>query len=240
MKLFKMFFLILTFGLSVSSYAKDNLIWNDPLQDSIQINAPLEYIDSYNKYIVLNHDLKVRVSDFGKVEKNNKNRKYMLQKYGVQVFNQGKVYTIFESLVSLVSLVSLDSFVDFELLYHDKNIFAFRIREDSVINYMKKPYKNLSVNVFFYNFKNNKFIQIPVLNSDGIEGSKNVDLLKGDQVIYNSKNGYYSYSASIKRVGLNKVDIFRFSIGSKLNCISSTLGCEIFGVLPAQLNIKTK
>ena len=234
MNFVKLFLFTLVFSLSVSSYAKDNLIWNDPLQDSIQINSPLEYIDSYNKYIVLNHDLKVRVSDFGKVEKNNKNRKYMLQKYGVQVFNQGKVYTIFESLVPL------DSFVDFELLYHDKNIFAFRIREDSVINYMKKPYRNLSVNVFFYNLKNNKFVQIPVLNSDSIEGSKNVDLLKGDQVIYNSKNGYYSYSASIKRVGLNKVDILRFSIGSKLNCISSTLGCDIFGILPAQLNIKTK
>ncbi len=48
------------------------------------------------------------------------------------------------------------------LLYNDKNIVAFRIRENSNIDYVKEPYKNFTANAYFYNLINNKFIEVPV------------------------------------------------------------------------------
>ncbi|EPL0173813.1 hypothetical protein N1009_003648, partial [Acinetobacter baumannii] len=141
-------------------YAKDNSEWNDYLQDSTQINSPIEYIDSYNKYTVIKSNLKIKLVDFGNISKTKKDIKYSLKKYGVQILNRKELYNIFEGKVPLKSNV------DFTLLYNDKNIVAFRIRENSNIDYVKEPYKNFTANVYFYNLINNKFIEVPVLNSD--------------------------------------------------------------------------
>ena len=52
-------------------YAKENSEWNDYLQDSTQINSPIEYIDSYNKYTVINPNLKIKLVDFGNMANSN-------------------------------------------------------------------------------------------------------------------------------------------------------------------------
>lgn len=54
--------------------------WNDYLQDSTQINSPIEYIDSYNKYTVINPNLKIKLGDFGNINKTKKEIKYSLKK----------------------------------------------------------------------------------------------------------------------------------------------------------------
>ncbi len=69
---------------------KKNSEWNDYLQDSTQINSPIEYIDSYNKYTVLNPNLKIKLVDFGNINK-IKNIKYSLKKYGVQILNRKSI-----------------------------------------------------------------------------------------------------------------------------------------------------
>ena len=99
-------------------YSKVSDDWNDPIQDAIQINTPVEFIDSYGKYIVL--------------YKNKNGIKYILKNYGVDLLNGNKIYTIFRSSISL------NSNVDLTLLYRDKNIVAFRIRESSNIDYVKQ------------------------------------------------------------------------------------------------------
>lgn len=64
----------------VNVFAKSNNSWNDIEQDSIQVNKPIEYIDIYNKYSMINSKLKVKLVDYGNVEKNKKNIKYTLKK----------------------------------------------------------------------------------------------------------------------------------------------------------------
>ncbi|MFX8768895.1 hypothetical protein [Acinetobacter baumannii] len=201
-------------------YAKENSEWNDYLQDSTQINSPIEYIDSYNKYTVLNPNLKIKLVDFGNINKIKKDIKYSLKKYGVQILNRKEVYNIFEGKVPLKSNV------DFTLLYNDKNIVAFRIRENSNIDYVKEPYKNFTANAYFYNLINNKFIEVPVLNSDSEDKSKSTDILQGDQLTYDSKKGQYIYLANIKSYKTGKTQSIKTIFNSNLKCISSTLGCE--------------
>lgn len=176
----KNFCFLLLLVLSSNTFANvDNL--NDYLQDSTQINSPIEYIDTYNKYTVINTNLKIKLVDFGDIQKTKKEIKYTLKKYGVQILNKKEVYNVFESKVPLKSNV------DFTLLYNDKNIVAFRIRENSNIDYVKEPYKNFTANAYFYNLINNKFIEVPVLNSDSEDKSKATDILQGDQLTYDSK-----------------------------------------------------
>lgn len=201
--------------------------WNDYLQDSTQINSPIEYIDSYNKYTVINPNLKIKLVDFSNINKTKKEIKYSLKKYGVQILNRKEVYNIFESKVPLKSNV------DFTLLYNDKNIIVFRIRENSNIDYVKEPYKNFTANAYFYNVVNNKFIELPVLNSNSKDQSKSTDILQGDQLTYDSKKGQYIYLANIKSYKKGKIQSVKTVFNSNLKCISSTLGCERIGALSA-------
>lgn len=60
-------------------YAKEKSEFNDYLQDSTQINSPIEYIDSYNKYTVINPNLKIKLVDFSNINKTKKEIKYSLK-----------------------------------------------------------------------------------------------------------------------------------------------------------------
>ena len=58
-------------------------------------------------------------------------KKYTLKKYGVQILNNGKIYYLFKITTPLKSNI------DFNSLYHDKNIIAFRVCDNSTIDYVK-------------------------------------------------------------------------------------------------------
>ena len=86
----KLFFLsvIVFFTISFNGcYAKENSSWSDYLQDSIQVKSPVEYMDVYNNYAVVNPNLKIKLTNFGNIDKTKKNINYTLKKYGVQVLN---------------------------------------------------------------------------------------------------------------------------------------------------------
>lgn len=74
----KIFCFLLLFVLSSNTFANVDK-WNDYLQDSTQINSPIEYIDSYNKYTVINPNLKIKLVDFGNINKTKKEIKYSLK-----------------------------------------------------------------------------------------------------------------------------------------------------------------
>ncbi|MCH7292739.1 hypothetical protein MMP65_14920 [Acinetobacter sp. ANC 3926] len=213
-------------------YAKENSSWNDYLQDSTQVKSPVEYIDAYNKYSVINPNLKIKLTDFGNIDKTKKNINYTLKKYGVQILNGKVVYDV------LRTAVPVESNVDLALLYHDKAILAFRVREVSTINYVKIPFKRNQVTTFLYNIRNNNFIGIPVIHSDSEDKSEQTDLLMGDQVTYDAKKGLYTYLANVKTYQDGKIFPFKLVLNSSLKCISSTLGCETTGVLAAEKDIK--
>lgn len=127
----------------------------------------------------------------------------------------------------------LQSNVDLALLYHDKAILAFRMRELSTVNYVKIPFKRNRVSAFLYNIKNNNFTEIPVILSDSEDGDEKTDLLMGDQVTYDAKKGQYTYLANVKTYTDGKVSPFKAVFNINLKCISLTLGCETIGVLKA-------
>ncbi|ENV80743.1 hypothetical protein F942_00565 [Acinetobacter ursingii ANC 3649] len=127
----------------------------------------------------------------------------------------------------------LQSNVDLALLYHDKAILAFRMRELSTVNYVKIPFKRNRVSAFLYNIKNNNFTEIPVILSDSEDGDEKTDLLMGDQVTYDAKKGQYAYLANVKTYTDGKVSPFKAVFNINLKCISLTLGCETIGVLKA-------
>ncbi|WP_313036279.1 hypothetical protein [Acinetobacter sp.] len=210
-------------------FAKSNNSWNDIDQDSIQVSKPIEYIDSYNKYSMINAKLKVKLVDYGNIEKNKKNIRYTLKNYGVEVFNNLSVYRVFKSTAALKSEV------DFNLLYSDRDIFAFRIRKNSTIDYVEFPYKNYSVETYVYDIKSNNYVLIDVLNSDSNTVEGKTDLLQGDQFTFNTKTGNYTYLANIKYAGKNKIGIFKVNLNKKLKCLSSTLGCGNIGFQTAEL-----
>ena len=74
----KIFCFLLLFVLSSNTFANVDK-WSDYLQDSTQINSPIEYIDSYNKYTVINPNLKIKLVDFGNINKTKKDIKYSLK-----------------------------------------------------------------------------------------------------------------------------------------------------------------
>lgn len=213
-------------------YSKENPLWKDCLQDSTQVKLPIDYIDAYNKYSAIRPDLKIMLRDFGDINKTKKDIKYTLKKYGIQVLNGKDVYNI------LRTAVPLQSNVDLALLYHDKDILAFRTRELSTVNYVKVPFKRNSVSAFLYNIKNNNFTEIPVILSDSEDGDEKTDLLMGDQVTYDAKKGQYTYLANVKTYKDGKTSPFKITVNVNLKCISSTLGCETTGVLAAEKETK--
>lgn len=213
-------------------YAKENPLWNDYLQDSTQVKSPIDYIDTYNKYSAIRPDLKIMLRDFGDINKTKKDIKYTLKKYGIQVLNGKGVYNV------LRTAIPLQSHVDLALLYHDKDILAFRTRELSTVNYVKAPFKRSNVSAFLYNIKNNNFTEIPVILSDSEDGDEKTDLLMGDQVTYDAKKGQYTYLANVKTYKDGKISPFKITVNVNLKCISSTLGCETTGVLAAEKETK--
>ncbi len=222
----KLFFLkvMVLCGISLNvCYAKENSSWNDYLQDAAQVNSPVEYIDVYNKYSVINPNLKIKLTDFGNIDKTKKNIDYTLKKYGIQILNGKDIYDV------LRTAVPLQSNVDLALLYHDKDILAFRMRELSTVNYVKIPFKRNRVSAFLYNIKNNNFTEIPVILSDSEDGDEKTDLLMGDQVTYDAKKGQYTYLANVKTYTDGKVSPFKAVFNINLKCISLTLGCETIG-----------
>ncbi len=79
----KLFFLRVMVACSISfnfCYAKENSSWNDYLQDSTQVKSPVEYLDVYNNYSVINPNLKIKLTDFGNIDKTKKNINYTLKK----------------------------------------------------------------------------------------------------------------------------------------------------------------
>ncbi|MGN5764509.1 hypothetical protein ACNQO6_09150 [Acinetobacter calcoaceticus] len=229
--MYKLCFLSMVIASSIC-YAEESSSWNDYLQDSAQVKSPVEYIGAYNKYSAIRPDLKIMLRDFGDINKTKKDIKYTLKKYGIQVLNGKDVYDV------LRTAVPLQSHVDLALLYHDKDILAFRTRELSTVNYVKVPFKRNSVSVFLYNIKNNNFTEIPVILSNSDEGNEKTDLLMGDQVTYDAKKGQYTYLANIKTYKDGKISPFKITVNVNLKCISSTLGCETTGVLAAEKETK--
>lgn len=223
------FAMIIACGVSLNvCYAKENSLWNDYLQDATQINSPVEYIGTYNKYSAIKPNLKIMLRDFGDINKTKKNVTYTLKKYGIQVLNGKDVYNV------LRTAVPLQSNIDLTLLYHDKDILAFRTRELSTVNYVKVPFKRNRVSAFLYNIKNNNFIEIPVILSDSQDSDQKTDLLMGDQVTYDDKKGWYTYLANVKTYENGKTSPFKITLNANLKCISSTLGCETTGILDAK------
>lgn len=233
----KINFLFLLFGLNLIIpyvFAKTNNGWDDYMQDAIQINSPIEFIDEYNKYTVIDPKKKIRLTDFGNIERNKSGVKYTLKNYGVQILNNNKVYNVFKTTTTL------KSYVDFDLLYHDKNIVAFRIRDNSTVDYVKEPFRSFLVDTYVYNLSSNKFAIIPVLNSDSELDGKQLNLLQGDQFTFNSKKGIYTYLANIKYAKNGKIGTFKVDLNNSLKCISATLGCENVGLSTAELDSASK
>ncbi|WP_288397439.1 hypothetical protein [uncultured Acinetobacter sp.] len=229
MKFINTFVMIIACGVSFNvCYAKENPSWSDYLQDATQINSPVEYIDTYNKYSVISPNFKIKLTDFGNIEKTKKNITYTLKKYGVQVLNGRYVYNLFETTTPLKSNV------DFSLLYYDKSIVAFRVKEIGTIDYVRVPFKKFQVTTYLYNIKDNNFTEIPVILSNSDEGNEKTDLLMGDQVTYDAKKGLYTYLANVKTYKDGKTSPFKVTLNANLKCISSTLGCETIGVLKAK------
>lgn len=74
--------LLLLISLSYISYspASTQNEWNDITQDSIQIKKPIEYIDQYDKYILINKKFKIKLKEFGDVKKSKNNISYIQKK----------------------------------------------------------------------------------------------------------------------------------------------------------------
>lgn len=227
--------LIYTFVFTIPiCFSKDIDFFGDLKEDSIQVNEPVKFIDEYNGYTVINKNKKIKLTDFGNIEKNKNGVKYILKSYGVQILNNGKVFNVFKTTTPVKSNV------DFNLLYHDKNIVAFRVRDNSTIDYVKKPFRSFVVNTYIYNLTSNKFSTVPVLNFESELDGKKLDLLQGDQFTFNPKKGTYTYLANIKYANNRKKETFQVDLNVSLKCISASLGCDNVGLSLAEIDVVGK
>lgn len=235
MRALKILILILGFGfIYTNTYAKKNDSWSDISQDSIQMRSPVDFIDSYGRYTVIGVNKKIKLVDFGDIEKNKKGYNYTLKNYGVQILNGSNIYNVFKTTTTL------NSSVDFNLLYHDKKVVVFRVRDNSTVDYIKNPFKSFLVNTYIYNLNLNKFSTIPVLNSESDLTGKQLDLLQGDQLIFNSKKGTYTYLANIKYAKSGKLGVYKVELNDSLKCIAASQGCDNIGISSAEIETVNK
>ena len=61
-------------------FSKSINSWNDTNQDSIQINGPVDFIDTFNNYSVISKNIKIKLTDFGDIEKNKAGKKIYIKK----------------------------------------------------------------------------------------------------------------------------------------------------------------
>ena len=82
-------------------------------------------LDQFGRFSQLNKNLKLSLVDYGDKNKKYSGGDYILKSYGVEVLNSQKTYILYQGTVPLKSTV------DLKILYQDKKIVAFRIREFS-------------------------------------------------------------------------------------------------------------
>lgn len=218
MKIIKFLVIIGSF-FSLSCHSK-NIDWNDYQQSAIQINEPVLFLDQFGKFSQLNNNLKLSLIDYGNKNKKYSGGNYVLKSYGIEALNNQKEYYLFQSTVPLKSSV------DLKILYQDKKIVAFRTREFSEIDYVKRPYKKFSSNLFIYNKLSNLVVEAPVVDSSSANlESDYVNILAGDNFSYILKEKKYLYEADV-RESSGKLEKYKLILNSELKCLSSTLGCE--------------
>lgn len=76
------------------------------------------------------------------------------------------------------------------------------------------------------------------MNSESELDGKQLNLLSGDQLTFNSKKGIYTYLTNIKYTSNDRVGIFKVDLSNSLKCISATLGCENLGLDLVEINSK--
>ena len=219
MKIIKSVVIISSIFFSLSCHTK-NIDWNDYQQIVVQINEPVLFLDQFGRFSQLNKNFKLGLVDYGNKNKKYSGGEYILKSYGVEVLNNQKDYTLYQSTVPLKSNI------DLKVLYQDQKIVAFRIREFSDVDYVKRPYKRFISNFFIYNKFSNLVIEAPLINSSSTNlGSDYESILAGDSFSYIKKEKKYLYNANIREIN-GKVNIYKLILDSDLDCLESTLGCE--------------
>lgn len=218
MKIIKFLVIISTF-FSLSCHS-NNIDWNDYQQSAIQTNEPILFLDQFGSFSQLNENLKLGLVDYGNKNKKYSGGNYILKSYGVEVFNNRIEYTLFQSTVPLKSSV------DLKILYQDEKIVAFRTREFSEIDYVKRAYKKFSSNIFIYNKLSNLVVEVPVVDSSSKSLESNyLNILAGDNFSYFVKEREYLYEADISE-GNGKINNYKLVLNLELKCLFYTLGCE--------------
>ncbi|MCH4243051.1 hypothetical protein [Acinetobacter gerneri] len=220
---------LIVFGLSCMSncfaLSED---WNDIVLDSIQNKKPIEYVDEYNKYIVINSKLKIKLKDFGNVSKIRNDIKYVQKKIGVQILNSNKIYNVYNDILP----VNAD--VNMHLLYDGSIVTGVRIRKNYEINYVKSPYRVSEADAVLYSVKENKVATIKIINSTADSEGGGLDYIRGDQITYDNKNKRYTYYAEILKSD-HKISKFKVVLDSSFKCVSATLGCGNVGISYGEL-----
>ena len=192
-------------------------------QDATQIQEPVLYIDQYGKYSKISNTMKITLVDYGNKSKSYSGGSYILKKYGVEVQAGNRVFDVYQSTIPEKSNV------DLKILYNDKNLVAWRIREFSTIDYVKRPYKNFSTNFFIFNKSVNSVMEVPVVNSPSDNLNSNFEkILAGDEFIFDNNTKKYIYRANIKNKN-DKIEDFDVVLNSSLKCVSASVGCGSLG-----------
>ena len=219
MKILKSIVIISSSFFSLLCHAK-NIDWNDYQQSATQIKEPVLFLDQFGRFSQLDKNFKLSLVDYGDKNKKYSGGDYILKSYGIEFLNNQKEYILYQSTVPLKSTV------DLKILYQDKKIVAFRIREFSELDYVKRPYKKFISNFFIYNKLSNLVIEAPVVNSSSTNLESDYgSILAGDNFSYIKEEKKYLYNANIRESN-RKINDYKLILDSDLKCLTFTLGCE--------------
>lgn len=215
--------LVVMLGLMALSCESKTINLQDFRQDATQVQEPVLYIDQYGKYSKISNTMKITLVDYGNKNKSYSGGSYVLKKYGVEVESGKRMFDVYQSTIPEKSNV------DLKILYNDKNLVAWRIREFSTVDYVKRPYKNFTTNFFIFNKSINSVMEIPVINSSSDNVNSDFEkILAGDEFKFDNNTKKYIYKANIKNKN-DKIENFDVVLNSSLKCISASIGCSSFG-----------
>ncbi|WEV49015.1 hypothetical protein OZX61_00555 [Acinetobacter sp. ESL0695] len=215
------------------SYA-DDPEWDNFMIDDIQLKNPVDFLSNhrFNFYSRYSENLKVKIVDYGVLNRSSGGYNYQLQEYGVEILNKNKIYQLFKTTAPYNDQLWVR--IDNIWLNEEKGYIALTVRTNDYINYGSVPQRNNDVTTYVYNLKTNKMISLNSISVSSNVDSKGdaikpLDCTVGAKLSYNEKTKLFTYTDRIQKgcdgpinaQTIKKMPVYRVTFDRNLECVST-------------------
>ncbi|MBF7691529.1 hypothetical protein [Acinetobacter pollinis] len=221
-------------GLFVNLSYADDPEWDDIMIESVQLKKPIDYLsnDKLNYYSYYSDDLKVKIVDYGILNRSTGKEKYQLQEYGVEILNKNKIYQLFKTRGSYNNQFWVR--INNIWLNEEAGYLALTVRTNDYVNYGSLPERTNDVTTYIYNLKNNKFMRLNSISVSSNVDSKGdaikpLDCTVGVKLSYNEKTKLFTYTDLIQKgcdgpinaQTIKNMPVYKVTFDRNFKCIST-------------------